>query len=88
MARSAILDGARHTASRAKGAFGWWGRARTFLAQVKNELDRVTWPSWKEVQATTLVVLMTSVLFGLYLWGADLVFDRVARLLFTTFGAP
>ena len=87
MAKSAMLDGVRDTASRAKGVLGWWARSRTFLAQVKNELDRVTWPSWKEVQATTLVVILTSILFGLYLWGADLVFDRVARFLFTTFGA-
>ena len=87
MAKSAMMDSARETASRGKGALGWWGRARTFLAQVRNELSRVTWPTWKEVQATTLVVILTSILFGLYLWGADLVFDRIARLLFTTFGA-
>ncbi len=87
MAKSAILDSARETVSRGKGAFGWWGRARTFLAQVQNELTRVTWPTWKEVQATTLVVILTSILFGVYLWSADLVLDRIARLLFTTFGA-
>ena len=87
MAKSAILDSARETVSQGKGAFGWWGRARTFLAQVQNELTRVTWPTWKEVQATTLVVILTSILFGVYLWSADLVLDRIARLLFTTFGA-
>ena len=87
MAKSAMMDSARETSSRAKGALGWWGRTRTFLAQVQNELSRVTWPTWKEVQATTIVVILTSILFGVYLWGADLVFDRIARLLFTTFGA-
>jgi preprotein translocase subunit SecE len=69
------------------GVLGWWGRSRTFLAQVRNELERVTWPSWKEVQATTLVVIITSILFGLYLWGIDLVLDRAARTLFRAFGA-
>ena len=87
MAKSAMLESTRETVGLVKGARGWWGRARTFLAQVQNELTRVTWPTWKEVQATTLVVILTSILFGLYLWGADLVFDRIARLLFTTFGA-
>ncbi len=87
MAKSAMLDGARDMAGRAKGALGWWGRGRTFLAQVRNEMTRVTWPSWKEVQATTLVVILTSAAFGTYLWGADLVLDRLARLLFTAFGA-
>ena len=82
MVKSAMLDRTRENSPA-----GWFGRARTFLAQVRNELTRVTWPSWKEVQATTLVVILTSIMFGLYLWGADLVLDRVARLLFTTFGA-
>ena len=70
-----------------RGVLGWWGRSRTFLAQVRNELERVTWPSWKEVQATTIVVIITSILFGMYLWGIDLVLDRAARTLFRAFGA-
>ena len=82
MAKSAMLDRVRE-----KSPTGWFGRARVFLAQVQNEVARVTWPTWKEVQATTLVVILTSILFGVYLWGADLVLDRVARLIFTTFGA-
>ena len=69
-----------------RGVFGWWGRSRTFLAQVRNELERVTWPTWKEVQATTFVVILTSILFGIYLWGIDLVLDRLARALFQAFG--
>lgn len=87
MAKSAMLQSPREAVGRRKGVLGWWGRSRTFLAQVQNELSRVTWPSWKEVQATTLVVILTSILFGVYLWGADLVLDRIARLIFTTFGA-
>ena len=87
MAKLATLDSARDIAGKAKGARAWWGRGRTFLAQVKNEMARVTWPSWKEVQATTLVVILVSVMFGTYLWSADLVLDRLARMLFTAFGA-
>ena len=68
------------------GMFGWWDRTRTFLAQVRNEMERVTWPTWKEVQATTIVVILVSVAFGLYLWGIDLVLDRIARSIFQAFG--
>ena len=53
---------------------------------MRNELERVTWPTWKEVQATTFVVILTSILFGIYLWGIDLVLDRLARALFQAFG--
>ena len=65
---------------------GWWGRSRRFLAEVRNEMARVTWPSRREVYATTLVVILTSIFFGLYLWGVDLVLDRFMRLVFRTFG--
>ena len=45
--------------------------ARSFLSEVRNELKRVTWPSQKEVYATTVVVILTSVFFGLYLFALD-----------------
>mgnify|MGYP003694029297 CR=1 FL=1 len=38
-----------------------------FFSEVRNELKRVTWPSQKEVYATTVVVILTSLFFGLYL---------------------
>lgn len=51
-------------------------RARLFLSEVRNELKRVTWPSAREVRATTVVVIVTSIVMGLYLWGLDLLPDR------------
>ena len=83
--KSAMIESTRDVS--AKGVLGWYGRTRTFLAQVRNELERVTWPPWKEVQATTFVVMLFSLVFGLYLWGIDLVVDRLARGLFSMFGA-
>ncbi len=52
-------------------AGGRFERARLFLSEVRNELKRVTWPSQKEVYATTVVVIATSVFFGLYLFALD-----------------
>ena len=65
---------------------GWWGRSRRFLTEVKNEMSRVTWPSRREVYATTLVVILTSVFFGVYLYGIDLILDAMYRWLLTTVG--
>ena len=65
---------------------GWWHGSRTFLTEVRNELKRVTWPSRTEVYATTLVVILTAVFFGVYLWVVDLGLDRVVAWLFRTFG--
>jgi preprotein translocase subunit SecE len=71
-------------ASGLAGVIGWVPRkikeGRSFLAEVRAELKKVTWPSRQEVQSTTLVVIATSVFFGFYLWGLDLVLSRVLSL--------
>jgi preprotein translocase subunit SecE len=69
------------------GIRGWWENSRMFLTEVRNETRRVTWPSKREVYATTLVVIITSTFFGLYLWGLDLAFDRMVNWFFRQFGA-
>ncbi len=55
---------------------GWWGRSRRFLSEVRNEMGRVTWPSQKEVYATTIVVILFSVAMGVYLWLVDLLLNN------------
>ncbi len=68
------------------GVLGWPARklaeGRAFLLEVRTELKKVTWPSRKEVSSTTLVVIATSIFFGFYLWGLDLVFSRALSLAF------
>ncbi|HAK54575.1 MAG: preprotein translocase subunit SecE [Vicinamibacterales bacterium] len=68
------------------GVVGWWSQSRSFLAQVRNELERVTWPSKTEVYATTFVVILTSVFFGVYLWGIDLLLSSLVGWVFSAFG--
>jgi preprotein translocase subunit SecE len=50
---------------------------KSFFGEVKSELKKVTWPSRKEVQATTVVVIVTTVFFGFYLYGLDLLLSQV-----------
>ena len=66
---------------------GWLQSSRTFLTEVRNEMRRVTWPSRREVYATTVVVLLTSAFFGIYLAGLDFVIDRGIAWIFRSFGA-
>ncbi len=61
-------------------------RARLFLSEVRNELKRVTWPSQKEVYATTVVVILTSAFFGLYLFVLDFGLLRLVQWIFRIFG--
>jgi preprotein translocase subunit SecE len=65
----------------------WWDRARNFLSEVRNEMKRVTWPSKREVYATTVVVILVSVFFGLYLWLVDLALSSTVHWLFARVGA-
>ena len=62
-------------------------RARLFLSEVRNELKRVTWPSQKEVYATTVVVILTSVFFGIYLFTLDQILLAGVQWIFRRFGA-
>jgi len=68
-------------------AVGWFGRARRFVIEVRAELARVTWPTRREVYATTVVVILTSMMFGLYLWGVDLILSAIVSRLFVWLGA-
>jgi len=70
-----------------RAPLGWWGRASDFISEVRNEMKRVTWPSRREVYATTLVVIITSAFFGVYLFGVDLALNRIVRFIFDRFGA-
>jgi preprotein translocase subunit SecE len=51
-----------------------------FLAEVKAEMKKVSFPSREEVVGTTVVVLVTSVVFAIYLWVADLVIVQLFRM--------
>jgi preprotein translocase subunit SecE len=44
----------------------WPERIRAFYNDVRSEMRKVTAPTWKEVQATTTVVVITVFLFALY----------------------
>jgi len=46
----------------------WPEKIKTFYNDVRMEMKKVTTPSLKEVQATTLVVVITVFIFGLYFW--------------------
>lgn len=65
----------------------WWSRSRDFVAKVREEMRRVTWPTRKEVYATTFVVILTAIFFGLYLWGLDLLFGRIVGWIVSGLGA-
>lgn len=58
----------------------WPLRVKAFYSDVRTEMKKVTTPSRKEVQATTVVVIITVFLFGAYFWLVD---NTIARIIDT-----
>jgi preprotein translocase subunit SecE len=46
-------------------------RITSFYGDVRNEMRKVTTPPRKEVEATTIVVIITVFIFGVYFWIVD-----------------
>lgn len=65
----------------------WIAKSRTFIAETRSELKKVTFPSRDEVVGTTIVVLIASVIFALFLWAADQVIIQVYTQITRFFGA-
>jgi len=64
----------------------WVNRTRGFLADVRGELKRTTFPSKKEVQGTTAVVVITVFIFAAYLWVVDTFLFHVIEFIFKKVG--
>ncbi len=62
------------------------GTARTFLGEVRGELDKVTWPTRDEVRGTTIIVLITVFFFGFYLYGLDIVMSYISAFITNLIG--
>jgi preprotein translocase subunit SecE len=57
-------------------ASSWPKQTKSFIEDVRAETRRVTWPSFKQVQATTVVVMITVALFAAYLGLLDWIYTR------------
>ncbi|MBP1619519.1 MAG: secG 1 [Acidobacteria bacterium] len=62
----------------------WWQRLKTFVSEVVVETRKVSWPSRDEVVATTVVVIIASFVFGIFLYVCDLVFLRLVTWVIKT----
>jgi len=56
-------------------AKGVWQEFRQYASDVKIETKRVTWPGKQEIYGTTVMVVLTTFLFGIYFWVCDQAFQ-------------
>ena len=56
-----------------------------YYGEVKTELNKVTWPTRREVYGTTIVVIATVFFFGIYLALVDMLLHYGVNYIFSVF---
>jgi preprotein translocase subunit SecE len=76
---------AEEVVSISQKAAGWPAEFRNYVEDLRMEMRRVTWPAWKQVRATTLVVIAATFAFAAYFFVVDNIVSRLIQKLFDTF---
>jgi preprotein translocase subunit SecE len=61
-------------------------RIKSFLKSVRQELDRISWPSKDLAIKATISVIIFALIIGIYLWVLDIVFVRIINFLLSLRG--
>ncbi len=65
----------------------WWNKSKTFFSEVVTEMKKVTFPSRDEVVGTTVVVIITSFVFAIFLYVADFAIVKAYEQILKVFGS-
>jgi len=63
----------------------WPAQTKSYFEELQGEMRRVTWPTWKQVRATTAVVIGAVFAFAAYFAVVDLLVGRGVTRLFDAF---
>ena len=69
----------------AMNTVGWPQQAKSYIEDVQAEMQRVSWPNWKQVRATTGVVIAAVFLFAAYFWVVDTVVSAIVQRILSYF---
>jgi preprotein translocase subunit SecE len=58
---------------------------KNYFEELQMEMRRVTWPSWKQVRATTAVVIVAVFAFAAYFAVVDQVVNSIIQKLMNAF---
>ncbi len=53
-----------------------------FLREVRQEMDRVSWPTKDEVRESTVIVLLFSLFFAIFIFAVDQLLTEIVRILY------
>jgi len=61
-------------------------KIKLYLEDVYNELmHKVTWPSWKELQSSAIIVMVASMIIALVIYAMDITFSELMRMIYGMF---
>lgn len=78
-------QGREESKSVTENIMGWPVAIKSYFDELHMEMRRVTWPNWKQVRATTLVVMVTVFAFAGYFAIVDGVIARGINKIFDAF---
>lgn len=61
-------------------------KIKTYIEETRNELvNKVSWPTWKELQDSAIVVMIASLIIAVIVWVIDLGFKNLLDLIYGFF---
>jgi preprotein translocase subunit SecE len=63
-----------------RGIISWIANAPAFFAEVRQEANKVTWPTWAETRVTTIAVFIMIMMAVVFFAGVDWALSTVVRL--------
>ncbi|MBS1605684.1 MAG: preprotein translocase subunit SecE [Bacteroidetes bacterium] len=57
-----------------------------FRESYKELLEKVTWPTWPQLQSSTIIVLVATLLVTLLVWIMDFVSSSILHFIYSWFG--
>ncbi len=59
-------------------------KLRTFIQETYTELTtKVTWPTWSELQESAIIVMVASLIIGVFVWGIDQAFSGLLSVIYS-----
>jgi len=57
-------------------------KVSNFLKEVKLEMAKVSWPNREELKVSTITVLLLSLFFSLFIYGADRILGEIIKIIY------
>jgi len=53
-----------------------------FFSDVNHEMSKVSWPSYEDLKESTMIVIVLSLLFVVFVFAADWILTQILKLIF------